>query len=173
MLTVSIVLCPHTLWPHNKDLLGLRYGLFGHLTLPLALRKLPKETLYSGHIKTTLKAVIADLTQAAIKVTVASFKMQCIIHSRLTAEGAENYLSVNKEHKDRVFKFLFGNPENREWTLALYNAVNGSDYKNPDDIQFNTLEDAVYLGLKNDISFIINLCLNSHIIHVYCNKFNQ
>ena len=64
-------------------------------------------------------------------------------------------MAVNYEHKDRVFKFLFGNPENRAWTLALYNAINGSSYNNPDDIEFNTIEDAVYLGMKNDVSFII------------------
>ena len=64
-------------------------------------------------------------------------------------------MAVNNEHKDRVFKFLFGNPANRAWTLALYNAINGSSYDNPDDIQFNTIEDAVYLGMKNDVSFII------------------
>ena len=64
-------------------------------------------------------------------------------------------MQVNDEHKDRVFKFLFGNPENRAWTLALYNAVNGSSYDNADDITFNTIEDAVYLGMKNDVSFII------------------
>ena len=62
---------------------------------------------------------------------------------------------INNEHKDRVFKFLFGNPENKAWTLELYNAINGSNYTNPDDIQFNTIEDAVYLGMKNDVSFII------------------
>ena len=65
------------------------------------------------------------------------------------------YLVVNNEHKDRVFKFLFGNPANKAWTLALYNAINGSNYNNPDDITFNTIEDAVYLGMKNDVSFII------------------
>ena len=64
-------------------------------------------------------------------------------------------MAVNDEHKDRVFKFLFGNPENKHWTLSLYNAVNGSSYDNPDDITFNTIEDAVYLGMKNDVSFII------------------
>ena len=64
-------------------------------------------------------------------------------------------MAVNDEHKDRVFKFLFGNPANKAWTLALYNAINGSSYENPDDIQFNTIEDAVYLGMKNDVSFII------------------
>ena len=64
-------------------------------------------------------------------------------------------INVNDEHKDRVFKFLFGNPEHKDWTLALYNAINGSDYNNPDDIEFNTIDDAVYLGMKNDVSFII------------------
>ena len=64
-------------------------------------------------------------------------------------------MPVNDEHKDRVFKFLFGNPANKVWTLALYNAINGSSYDNPDDIEFNTIEDAVYLGMKNDVSFII------------------
>ena len=64
-------------------------------------------------------------------------------------------MAVNDEHKDRVFKFLFGNPENKHWTLSLYNAVNGSSYGDPEAIQFNTREDAVYLGMKNDASFII------------------
>lgn len=62
---------------------------------------------------------------------------------------------INSEHKDRVFKFLFGNPENKAWTLALYNAINDTNYANPNDIQFNTIEDAIYLGMKNDVSFII------------------
>ena len=69
-------------------------------------------------------------------------------------------MAVNEEHKDRVFKFLFGNPQNKDWTLALYNAVNGSNYEDPDDIQFNTIEDVIYLGMKNDISFIILSELN-------------
>ena len=67
---------------------------------------------------------------------------------------------VNREYKDRVFKFIFGNPENKEWTLSLYNAVNGSQYRNPDEIQFNTIEDAVYMGMKNDVSFIIRSEIN-------------
>ena len=67
---------------------------------------------------------------------------------------------INNEHKDRVFKFIFGNPENKAWTLNLYNAINCSDYNNPEDIQFNTIEDAVYLGMKNDVSFIILSELN-------------
>ena len=62
---------------------------------------------------------------------------------------------VNREYKDRLFKFIFGNPEKREWTLSLYNAMNGSHYTNPEDIKLNTIENAVYLSMKNDVSFLI------------------
>ena len=62
---------------------------------------------------------------------------------------------VNREYKDRLFKFIFGNPDKKEWTLSLYNAMNGSHYTDPEDIQLNTIEDAVYLGMKNDVSFLI------------------
>ena len=62
---------------------------------------------------------------------------------------------INGEYRDRLFKFIFENPENREWTLSLYNAVNGANYDNPDDIIYNTIDDAIYMNMKNDVSFII------------------
>ena len=40
----------------------------------------------------------------------------------------ETNVTVNNEYKDRLFNFIFGREENREWTLSLYNAVNRSDY---------------------------------------------
>ena len=39
--------------------------------------------------------------------------------------------------------------------MSLYNALSGAHYDNPDDIEFTTIEDAIYLGMKNDVSFII------------------
>jgi hypothetical protein len=65
-----------------------------------------------------------------------------------------------REHKDKLFKFIFGNPENKQWTLSLYNAMNGSCYTNPEDISFNTLEDILYVRMKNDVSFMIMSVLN-------------
>ncbi len=65
-------------------------------------------------------------------------------------------VTINREYKDRLFNFIFGRDENKAWTLSLYNAVNGSDYADPSMIEFNTLEDALYLGMKNDTSFIIS-----------------
>lgn len=75
-------------------------------------------------------------------------------------EYALDKKDAKKDYKDRLFKFIFGNPENRNWTLSLYNAVNGTDYSNPDEIQFNTIADAVYMRMKNDVSFIIAFEMN-------------
>ncbi len=67
---------------------------------------------------------------------------------------------INTEHKDRLFCFLFGSERNRQWTLDLYNAVNHSAYTNPDDIQITTMDDVIYMGMKNDISFLITNKMN-------------
>ena len=34
--------------------------------------------------------------------------------------------------------------------------MNGTDYKNPKDLVITTIDDAVYMGMKNDLAFIIN-----------------
>ena len=67
---------------------------------------------------------------------------------------------TNPKYKDRLFSFIFGNEKNKKWTLALYNAVNHSNYTNPDDIEINTLENAVYMGMKNDVSFLLHTAIN-------------
>ena len=67
---------------------------------------------------------------------------------------------VNREYRDRLFKFIFGNPQNKEWTLSLYNAVNGSSYTDVKALKLNTIENAVYMGMKNDVSFLVDNTLS-------------
>lgn len=64
---------------------------------------------------------------------------------------------VNKQYKDRLFKFVF---KEKKDLLELYNAINDTDYDNPDDIEINTIEDVVYMGMKNDVSFLVCDILN-------------
>ena len=85
-----------------------------------------------------------------------------------SGQGGEEK-AVRREYKDRLFKFIFGNPDNRQWTLSLYNAMNGTDYTDPDGIRFNTIGDAVYMGMKNDVSFIICFEMN---LWEHQSKFN-
>lgn len=57
-----------------------------------------------------------------------------------------------RNYKDSVFRMLFSE---KKTLLGLYNALNGTHYTDPEELEINTLENAIYLGRKNDISFII------------------
>ena len=69
--------------------------------------------------------------------------------------------AANRNYKDTIFRMLFSD---RESLLSLYNAVNKRNYTNPDDLEIVTLENAVYMGMKNDLAFIMdmNLYLYEH-----------
>ena len=66
--------------------------------------------------------------------------------------------NVNRKYKDTIFRMLFGNDRNE--LLKLYNAVNDSDYRNPDDLTINTLEEALFVSMRNDVSFVFQDDLN-------------
>lgn len=70
-------------------------------------------------------------------------------------------LRANKKYKDTVFRMLFSDREN---LLSLYNAINGTTYENPEALEIVTLENAIYMGMKNDLAFIMdmNLYLYEH-----------
>lgn len=63
---------------------------------------------------------------------------------------------MRREYKDSVFRYLFGRYENKENLLSLYNALNGTDYKNKDDLRINTIDGILSLGVHNDVSFILD-----------------
>ena len=44
--------------------------------------------------------------------------------------------------------------------MSLYNALNNSDYKNPDDLELTTIENIIYITMKNDLSFLIDSQMN-------------
>lgn len=57
-----------------------------------------------------------------------------------------------RNHKDRLFRLLF---REKKELLSLYNAMNGTYYKDIEEMTITTLEDAVYIGMKNDVSFVL------------------
>ena len=65
----------------------------------------------------------------------------------------EKNTNVRRDYKARLFEMIF---REKEELLGLYNAVNGTNYSNPDELEINTLENAIYLSMHNDVSFIID-----------------
>lgn len=63
----------------------------------------------------------------------------------------------NREHKSTLFCKVF---EDKKYLLDLYNGVNQTNYQNIDDLEVNTLENVVYITMKNDLSFLIDCNMN-------------
>ncbi len=67
---------------------------------------------------------------------------------------------VQRNVKDRLFRFLFG--QDREALLTLYNALNGTDYRDASQLEIVTIESAIYIAMKNDLAFILAGTLNMY-----------
>ena len=63
----------------------------------------------------------------------------------------------NRNFKDTVFRMLFND---KKRLLELYNALNKTSYDNPEALVIKTLKGMTFLGMKNDVSFIIDDELN-------------
>ena len=63
--------------------------------------------------------------------------------------------TVRRNYKDSLFCHLFGDERRKEYSLELYNALAGTDYRDPDDLELNTIADMVFLGFRNDVSFLV------------------
>ena len=69
--------------------------------------------------------------------------------------------SGNRTYKDRLFRLLFSD---KQTLLELYNALNQTHYTDPEDLELTTLDDVLYMKMKNDVSMLISshLCLYEH-----------
>lgn len=66
-------------------------------------------------------------------------------------------IKINKRYKDRLFRMVFSEKKD---LLELYNAMNGSSYSDPEELEIVTLDDVIYMGLKNDAAFIVDEVLS-------------
>ena len=71
----------------------------------------------------------------------------------MTNANTNDSLTVNRTFKSTLFIMLF---EDRKNLLELYNAITGKHYADPELLEINTLENAIYMSMKNDVSFLID-----------------
>ena len=71
-----------------------------------------------------------------------------------------------RTYRDSLFRTIFGGKDERSkrWLLSLYNALSGKNHTNIEDLEITTLEDVIYVSMKNDLSFLIHsqMCLYEH-----------
>ena len=63
---------------------------------------------------------------------------------------------ANRKYKDTIFRMLFSDKKN---LLLLYNALNGKNYSDCDQLEIVTLENAIYMSMKNDLAFVLEMGL--------------
>ena len=75
-------------------------------------------------------------------------------------QDSENKEKTKAQTKvyDRLFISIFGKDTERSkrWRLELYNALNGTNYTDPDALELNTLENVIYIKMYNDVSFLVD-----------------
>lgn len=64
---------------------------------------------------------------------------------------------INRRYKDSLFRKVFSDKKD---LLDLYNALNGTDYSNEEELTVTTLGDVVYISVKNDLSFLVGGTIN-------------
>ena len=72
-------------------------------------------------------------------------------------DGTAEKPSVVQKYKDTIFRMIYS--DKRE-LLVLYNAVSGGAYTEPEQLEVVTLEQAIYMAMKNDVSFILDTRLS-------------
>lgn len=63
---------------------------------------------------------------------------------------------VIRNYKDTLFRKLFSEKTN---LLSLYNLITGKNYTNPDLLNIVTLDNAIYMNMKNDLAFLIDFSI--------------
>lgn len=63
---------------------------------------------------------------------------------------------ARKQYKDTVFRMLF---REKEHLMELYNAVSGRNCTDLNLLEIVTLENAIYMGVKNDLAFLVDFHL--------------
>lgn len=81
------------------------------------------------------------------------------LNDRQTVKSVSSNVTTNRNYKDTVFRTLFSD---KHELLSLYNSINGTNYCNIDDLSITTLGNAIYMTVKNDISFVIDMRLNMY-----------
>ena len=72
----------------------------------------------------------------------------------------ENIFRPKRQTKDIVFRLVFGN--DRQALLQLYNALHGTAYTDPHELQIVTLDNAIYISRKNDLAFLLAGSINMY-----------
>ena len=113
-----------------------------------------KEKGYEGAANKKLSTVSSEEPGKTEKSSLRNADKRATARKR---EASTVNSSVNRVYKSRIFTMIF---QDKEKLLELYNAISGKNYTDPELLEINTLENAIYMNMQNDLSFIIDARLS-------------
>lgn len=72
-------------------------------------------------------------------------------------EGQQEGVKINRRYKGTLFRMIFQEKKN---LLELYNALHNTSYINEEELKIVTLDNAIYMNMKNDVAFLMVDYLN-------------
>ena len=113
-----------------------------------------KEKGYEGAANKKLSTVSSEEPGKTEKGSLRNADKRATARNR---EASTVNSSVNRVYKSRIFTMIF---QDKEKLLELYNAISGKNYTDPELLEINTLENAIYMNMQNDLSFLIDARLS-------------
>lgn len=111
---------------------------------------------YLNYFSYSLKFLLLNVSLFYLKQDKRAFTTQIFPALVFSNEGGF-YMSGNREYKSDVFSMLM---QDKERALQLYNAMNGSSYDNPEDVEIVIHDGGISLSVRNDASFIVDARLS-------------
>ena len=112
----------------------------------MAIKEKIEEKVTKNDLEKVLKSTINEMH----KLNVPDAE---IVHNiKRIMDNLYDEKSTMRRYKDSVFRKLF---DDKRELLSLYNALNDSDYTDPELLEITTLDKYWFISVKNDVAFVI------------------
>lgn len=112
----------------------------------MAKNEIINETVTMNQLQNDLKKVLDGM----YKLNMPDAEITTVFRNML--ESMANGKSKLQKYKDAMFRMLF---REKKELLSLYNALNNSNYTDPEMLQITTLDRYWFISVKNDVAFAI------------------
>ena len=112
----------------------------------MAKKEQIKETASKNDLEKVLKSTINEMHKLNVP------DAEIMNNIKRLMDNLYDEKSTMRRYKDSVFRKLF---DDKMELLSLYNALNDSDYTNPELLQITTLDKYWFISVKNDVAFVI------------------
>ena len=112
----------------------------------MAIKEIIEKTATKNDLEKVLKSTINEMHKLNVP------DAEIMNNIKRLMDNLYDEKSTMRRYKDSVFRKLF---DDKKELLSLYNALNNSDYTDPELLEITTLDKYWFISVKNDVAFVI------------------